>query len=182
MACDLTDISNIDCPEVGGGILESRVTPCSNIEDVTFDANGQVTNFTLGSDPWSKFVFDKDDTAYYNQEGDRVTPRMHVYTQTSFMKFAGIDNTKVQGAKKLRKCCCVVAVHKLGNGKTIVQGVEQVPGGGTTDWQFSKTETTAKVNIMSDTGANEDRVEITLAGKSYEESAITTLKITDLDV
>ena len=181
MACELLDIINDTCPAVAGGILEARITPCSNVEDVTFDADGQITNITTGAGGWLKLIFDKDDTAYYNQEGERVTPRLHVTNQTAFMKFAGIDKDKVKAARELKRCCCVVAVYKMGNGKTVVQGVELIPG--TTDeWQFTKRETNATVSILTDTGANEDRIEITIAGQAFEESSLSTIKLEDLDV
>lgn len=181
MACTVVNMDNSACPVVGGGILESAVAPCTAITDVVFGENGVVTAITYTAGAFKKFKYDRDDTAYYNQEGDRPSQYLHLSNQNAFMKFAGIDPAKVDGARKLHHCCCVVAVHKMANGFTLIQGIELVPGS-TTEWQFTKKDTVAKVNIMTDTGSNEDRVEITLTGQAYDESPLSNVKVEDLYV
>lgn len=182
MACGLVDMEQDTCPAVAGGIMEARVIPCEDIEEVTIAENGQVTALTLSdAGAFVKLKFDKDDTGFYNQEGERPTRNIHISNQSAFMKFSGLDSTKVDAARKLKRCCCVVAVYRLGNGKYVIQGIEPIPGSTSGEWQFSKQETKATVSIFSGTGAEEDRIEVTLSGQAFEESLFTTLDFDDLD-
>lgn len=174
MACVILEITAEDCVVSDGGLKFSFITDSANIEPdgVVFDVDQVVTAApTLTSGAFAIFESDTDDdTNYYNQVGERQNNK-HVYNQTAFLKFAGIDKIKRKAAEALKSCCALVAVHFLNNGKAMIQGIELV---GTDEWQTTKKKCKATINIMSDTGANEDRIEITLISQSRQASPLTT--------
>jgi len=104
-----------ECRNVDGGIAHTYLTEFSNITAVTYDADGNITNFTMGGvGQWVKYSFDTDDdTASYNQEGQRDGNK-HSVTQTAFFKFGGVTNEMVKFANDIKECCQLVAIHRLG--------------------------------------------------------------------
>jgi len=179
MGCKLVDLATLDpCPESDGGIYETQIAECEDIADVIFDADGCITNFVMVSlGNWYVYTMDDDDTAFYNQEGER-TNNKHTVNQTSFFKFAGVSKTAISFANGIKGCCCLVAVHFFNSGIAVVQGIDYNEDTGT--WLVTKKKTKATVNILSDTGDNEDRVEVNLISTGRCFSAVTALTSEDL--
>lgn len=161
MACDPVGINqdNESCDVSDGGIYQSYVTDFANITSATFDASGQITAIVMsGSGQWVKYVYDDDDTAFFNSEGER-TGKKHVYNQSAFMKFEGITVAKIADVNAVVACCAGVWIHFLNSGIAIFQGLEDDGTGA-----IKRTKQTAKAtgNVVSDTGENTDRVELTI--------------------
>lgn len=180
MACGLVDLATAgECRSADGGITQSFIADCDSIVDVIFDAAGCITNFVMTSlGQWFQYEFDvNDDSAFYNQEGER-TNNKHTVNQTSFFKFGGVTKTMIEFANGIKGCCCLVAVHFFSSGIAMVQGIDYDADTG--EWQKSKKYVKATVNVLSDTGDNEDRVEINLISTGRCFSAATELSVADL--
>jgi len=161
MACVPVGINqdNESCTTSDGGIRNSYVTDFANITSATFDANGQVTAIVMTAPGlWEKFVYDDDDTAFFNSEGER-TGKKHIFNQSAFMKFEGITAAKIAAINALRECCNTVWIHRLNSGIAIIQGFENDGAGNVVRVKQSAKATTS---VLSDTGENADRVEITV--------------------
>lgn len=160
MACTPIGINqdNESCASSDGGILTSYATDFANIDAVTFGTDDEVTAITMsGLGLWEKFVYDDDDTAFFNSTGER-TGKKHVFNQEAFMKFEGLSIAKIKAVNALTDCCNMVWIHFLNSGVAIVQGIEK--DGAT----FKRVKQSAKAttSILSDTGENTDRAEITV--------------------
>jgi hypothetical protein len=146
------------CATSDGGIRNSYITDFANITDVTFAVSGEITAITMsGPGLWEKYVYDDDDSAFFNSEGERTGKKL-VYNQAAFMKFEGITVAKLTAIDSIRECCNAVLIHRLNSGIAIIQGLENDGAG---NFVRLKTSPKGTPNIMSDTGANTDRVEIT---------------------
>ena len=180
MACTLLSITAADCAITDGGIYTSYATDRANISAVTFDTDGQITAFTMATTgKWTLFEMDTEsETAFYNEEGTRVGNK-HDFKQTAFMRFPGLDNPKRKAAKAIVSCCDLVVVHFLNNGTAKVQGVEQI-GTSTSANRSTKKKCKATVKLMSDTGANEDRMELEFISEGRIPSHFTTLSAANL--
>lgn len=179
MACALADMLGSDCPAVDGGIYVAFAIEGANISDITI-SSGVITGITLASsEVFYRFEFDRDNTGYYNQTGQRSTLRNHTYQQEAFMKFAGVSATRVASAHGTVDCCNLVWIYFLNNGQIgYVQGIEVIDD---STWRFSKQSARTLVNIMSDTDENEDRVEITVQSLANYPSSSTDLDIAAVD-
>lgn len=181
MACKLVDLATSgECRSADGGIYQSYITDCDNIVDVIFDASGCIVNFVMASvGAWFKYEFDvNDDTAFYNQEGDRNNNK-HTVNQTAFFKFGGVTKTMVEFANGIKGCCCLVAIHLFNSGTAHVQGIDYDEDTG--EWKKAKKFVKATVNVLSDTGENEDRVEVNLISTGRCFSSITNLTAADIE-
>lgn len=161
MACTLVDLSAApECPESDGGIYVTYLADSTSVTDFVFDVDGTVTNVIMtGLGLWFKYEYDDDDTALYNQTGER-TNNKHTAAQAAFFKFAGVTKEHIQFANGIKSCCALYAIHFFNSGIAVVQGIDY--NATTTLWRKSKQRLKATVNILSDTGENEDRVEINL--------------------
>lgn len=180
MACGIVDVNQSagDCGS-DGGVSESRGVACEHIADVQFDAEGQITGFTMATaGQWGKLVYDDDDTAFYNQEPNRQGKKI-TFNQQSFMKFEQITNDKIQAACQATDCCCTVWVHKLNSGIVLTQGIDYDLDEGV--WQFSKTNARVDAGVFSDTGDNADRVEYTINSVGRKPSPATILTLDAID-
>lgn len=180
MACAVVAMTKSDaCSATDGGIKESRIAKFSDITTVVFTA-GDITNFVMTTTGlWKKFQFDTvDDTAYFNQEGER-TGNKHIYNQTAFLKFGGITLARVKSAESLKDCCELVAIHLMNNGLLVAQGLELV---GTDEWSTTKKPLMATVNIMTGTGTEEDRIEISLISQSKQAAKVLPIAMTLADI
>jgi len=177
MACTLLPIDSSECAVSDGGIRVSYIAPLSSVTSVTVTSN-EVSAFTMGgTGEWMKFVYDTDDdTAYYNQVGER-TNKKHPYVQTAFLKFAGIDTTKRIAIDALVGCCGLVAVHFLNNGETLIQGIDITAA--TPFWKTPKKVARATASIMTGTGAEEARIEVSLISTSNQSSVFGAAAITE---
>lgn len=161
MACTPIAINqdNESCASSDGGIRQSYVTDFANITSVTFGVDGEITAIVMDAPgAWIKFVYDDDDTAFYNSTGER-TGKKHVFNQEAFMKFEGLSIAKIKAVNALRECCNTVWIHRLNSGIAIIQGIENDGSGAMTRVKQSAKATTS---VLSDTGANADRAEISI--------------------
>lgn len=179
MACTLIAIGEEECVVADGGIRVSYLAPCSDVADFTVAA-GVVSAITMeAAGSFTKFVYDDDGTASYNQEGAR-TNNKHTLTQTAVQKFAGLDQPKVNAGNALIDCCCLVGVHFMNNGTAHVQGIEVGPSG--TTWKLTRRKAKATVSGMSDTDENEDRLDVQIISQSRYLSPTTTLDEDAMDL
>lgn len=179
MACTLLPIDNSVCSVSDGGIYVSYIAPISSLTSITV-AGGEITAFTMAAvGAFEKFVYDDDDTAFYNQVGERQNFK-HTYTSTAFIKFAGISTAKKLAADALSACCeGLFAIHFLNNGTALVQGLDITAA--TPFWKKSKKRLAATVSILTGTGAEEDRIEMNLISTSLLSSPFTTLTTTAVE-
>lgn len=182
MACNLKDFSSAadGCVDTDGGIAESYAVDCEYIQDVTFNTDGEITAIVMNAaDKWVHYKYDvDDDVPYFNQIGER-TGKKHITKQTAFFGFAGISTPSVEFANTVKSCCCIVLVHILNSGTALVQGIDRNPVTGI--WSTTKKPVKATVSMLSDTGAGEERIEVTFESESKGFSPITTLTGTDIE-
>lgn len=153
MAKDLAiDQSALDSCVSIGGIYKSYLAECEDITSYTFDADGQLTGLVMATaGAWNRIVYDDDDDfANFVSEPNRESKKI-TFTQTSNMSFSGITNDKVKKSNLAKDCCCVVAIHFVNDGATILQGYEYDHRTGT--HKLSKTK--AKVTPRLDTSTPE---------------------------
>ncbi len=176
MACSLTALNSVaTCVNDGGGIARSFICNLADITAITL-TSGVISGFTMASTGlWKKLDYDKDDTAYFNQVGARANAGApFIATQTAFLKFKGMSNTYITVANNMKDCCNVVAIHVLNNGVRLVQGIE-IDSTAVGGFVGSKTDTRVIPSAMSDTGANQARLELLLEGTTFSLSPSTSL-------
>lgn len=183
--CRLVSLTQANCVESDGGIYETRIIDFANIADIVFNTTpmdpnyGEITDVvTVGTGEVFSYVFDDDDTAFYNQTGVRQNKK-HTVTQQAFFKFAGIDSAKVSFANGIKGCCELFAFHFANSGSIFAQGIDFDEA--TDTWLKSKQRAKATVNILTDTGANEDRVEVFINSVGRCFSPLTTMTPTEID-
>lgn len=181
MACGIVGIGSVgDCTPNEGGIIKSFGTKLSNITGVTL-ASGVISNFTMSTTGlWEEFVYDRDATANFSQTGSVNNNRFSV-EQAAFMKFRGISQTSIAAANQAKDCCDVVFVHYLANGATLVQGFESLSATITATPEATFNRNTRIIpNVITDTTANEARVEYNVTGNSNSFTNTTSLTQTAL--
>jgi hypothetical protein len=162
------------CDYSDGGIYQTEIASLYDITDVVFDVNGRVTNFVMASlGKWFEYIYDDDDTAYYNQTGTRENKKSNK-EQVAFFKYAGITEEMIDFADALDGCCAVAAIHRTNSQIAMLQGIDYV--GGSQVWLPSKKKCTANISILTGTGAEEDRVEVTLnsTGRKFSRPVLLT--------
>jgi hypothetical protein len=169
---DLLQCSNID-----GGIVVSYALDFVDLLTVTFGANDEVTAITI--DPavnFAKFTYDDDDSAFYNQTGEREGKK-HTFTQEAFLKFtAPFEAVKTKSLNDLKDICNLVWVHYLTTGDAWFQGFEKF---GST-FRKSKQSAKATVSHISGTGAETSRTEVSINSVARE-THLTTLTTADIE-
>lgn len=179
MPCTLVELTADNCAVSDGGIKVSYITDIDNIATITWDVNEQATAMTMVTPgQWTKFEYEDDDTAYYNQVGAR-TGRKHIFTQTAFLNFYGLSNDKRSAANALIGCCGLVAIHYHNNGTATIQGLQKSTDVGNFKETKKKMQVTA--SVLTDTGANSDRLELQLISESIVASHFTTLTRTAVE-
>ncbi len=181
MACSITALSSVGtCNNDGGGIARSFMCKLADITAVTL-TSGIITNFTMASTGlWKQLTYDKDDTAYFNQVGARANAGApYIATQTAFLKFKGVSSAYVIAANNMKDCCNVVVIHVLNSGERFVQGIE-LDSAAVGLFTSSKTDTRVIPSLMSDTGANQARLELLVEGTAFSLSPSTDL--TDAEI
>lgn len=176
MACDLKQVfPNGDCPDCDGGILRTGIVDCDKVADMVFDTDGCLVGLVLTeADAVLIYEFDGDDTAFYNQTGSRPTPNKFTVTQQASFKFCGINKDSIAFANGIKGCCCLFAFHELDDCSVIGQGFEYLEGKDAgQNWRKTKQNLKATPSILSDTGANDNRIEILLdsVGSCFSPSA-----------
>lgn len=181
MPCPLIGIATDACASGRGGVSHFYVTSYDSITGVTIGTGpnaGVITGFTMsGTGLWEKYVPTKNQTAFFNQTGERPNEfaNTHRYVQELFAQFSGIDKSRLDAIDALKDCCQLVAIVVLANGARLVFGLEidltatgnRVPS--------IEGDCRATVSALSDTAANEARVEVRITARSANASPTTNL-------
>lgn len=179
MACDLISLDGRACEGSQGGIYVSYALKFSDLDTVTFDADGNITAITtLGGALFAKYEYVKDDTAYYNQTGERNN-LVHSYNQESFFKFPSITVENQNYVDSIDGCCDLFLVHFLNNGVALAQGIEYDKINDV--WKDPRNSTKPTISVMSDTGENESRVESMFTSIAHRRSPIVVLTTEEMD-
>jgi hypothetical protein len=180
MACSTTALSAVTgCTEDAGGIVRSWYCLLSDITAVSL-TSGVISNFTMTTTGlWKALVYDKDDTAYYNEVGGRANGNRYSVTQTAFLKFKGMSQAYVTAANASKDCCNIVCIHVYANGTRHVQGIE-LDSTATGGFVGSRLDTRITPSKYSDTGANQARLEYLIEGQANTLS--TTTDLTDSEI
>lgn len=167
----------LQCDNIDGGLVVSYAIDFSDIETVTFGANDEITALTIDAAiNFAKFTYDDDDTAFYNQTGER-DGKKHSLTQQAFLKFtAPFEAAKTKALNDLKNVCNLVWIHYLTTGDAWVQGLEKF---GST-FRKSKTSAKATVSHLSGTGEETSRTELSIDSVARE-THLTTLTTTDVE-
>lgn len=167
----------LQCANIDGGIIVSYALDFVDLLTVTFGSDDEITAMTIdGAVSFAKFTYDDDDTAFYNQTGER-DGKKHTFTQEAFLKFtAPFATAKTKALNDLKDICNLVWVHFLTTGDAWVQGVEKY---GST-FRKSKTAARATISHISGTGEETSRSEVTI-GSVARETHLTTLSTTDIE-
>ncbi len=165
--------------DVDGGIVYSHGTLCSNVTDMTIDADGQVTGFvTVAVGSIGKLQYDTDqDVAYFNETGAR-TGKKHVLDQESVMPFDGLTKEKIKAGDNAAAACCNLFIHTHSTGLKRMQGVEVDKEAGT--WKLSKKPALVTVNNNSNTGDASDNMQWTVTSQSKYAAPIVDM--TDAEI
>lgn len=176
MPCSLVALNSVaTCVNDGGGIARSFICNLADITAVTL-TSGVISGFTMASTGlWKKLDYDKDDTAYFNQVGARANAGApYIATQTAFLKFKGLSSAYTIAANNMKDCCNIVVIHVLSNGTRFVQGIE-IDSTAVGGFVGSKTDTRIIPSAMSDTGANQARLEMLIEGNTFSLAPSTSL-------
>lgn len=90
------------------------------------------------------------------------------------MKFKGISQAYIDAANKAKDCCNTVWIHVLSNGTRLIQGLEYMTATGAPEASQNR-ETRIVPSVLTDTSANEARVEYVVAGSANSFGNTTTL-------
>jgi len=154
----LTGLIEGDCPPCDGGISCSFGWECSNILDLVFN-EGKLVGIVTDGTPAQEYVYDDDNTAFYNQTGSLADNKFEV-TQSAFMKFCGINCMKTDAANKAKKCCCVVFIHFGNDCGVHIQGIEfDESCNSDGSWRFSKKRARIVPSINTNTSDGSSGVE-----------------------
>lgn len=183
MACTLTAVnSTTGCPDNTGGIQYSYYTLLSNIASVTA-TNNLITAITMsGSTDWEKLEYDKNETSYFNQTGERVNETgAHRVVQEALLQFGGFAAAYGLAADATTDCCKLVFIHVLTNGERVVQGLEldAAATGGFTGSKIRDTKVTANQN--SNTAAEEAWMQYFVRGTAKHMAPFTDLTDTEIE-
>lgn len=175
MPCDVVNLSTVtDCSGTEGGIIYSFYVSAEYISAATFTA-GVLSNLTMTAvGKIKRLDYNRDGVPYYNQTGQRNNKRLS-YQQAAMMPFSGISKAGIDAASLAGSCCRLVFIHVLTSGLRVVQGMEVDTGavGGFTGTKVRDTVLTP--SILSDTSANEARMEFMVQGEARTPSFTTSL-------
>lgn len=175
MACDVVALNTVtNCLSADGGIEYSWYVSAEYITAVTV-SSGVITNFTMGTaSKWKRLDYDKDGTSFFNETGQRTNRRL-VYQQAALLKFAGKNAASKAVTDTAAACCALVFVHVLTTGERVVQGIE-IDAAATGGFTTNKVEVTRLTpNSLSDTSANEARLEWNAGGQTRVLAPFTDL-------
>lgn len=183
MACTLLALNTGTCTNANGGALYAYAASAEYITAITV-TSGQISNFTMASTgKWLKLVPNKNQTARYDQTGERPNEfsTKLSYACEGFAYFSGNSNAAKLVADAYGACCQLVVIWVLGNGSRVVQGLEidaSATGGFTTS---KEADCRCTPSMLSDTAANEARLELLFVSKNAQTSPYTTLTDTAIE-
>lgn len=177
MACALVPLnSTTGCPDNEGGLQYSYVCKLSDITSITV-ASGIITAFSMSTTGlWKKLQYDKDETSYFNQTGERTNEIGALkYNAEAFLKFGGYSSAYKAWADDAADCCLLVFYHVMTNGTYVIQGLEIDAGatGGFTGTKVRDTKITP--SSMGGTAAEDSRLEVLVRGRSKKQAPFTSV-------
>jgi hypothetical protein len=183
MACTLTALNSLTgCPDNTGGLQYSYVAKLSDITAVTNTAN-LITALTMSTTGlWKKLQYDKNDTLYFNQPGQRLNDTGALtYPQESLLQFGGFNAAADLIADGVADCCQLVFLHVLTNGQIAVQGLEIDANatGGFTGTKIRDTKVTPTQS--SNTSAEEAFLQFLVRGTSKHVAPFTDLTPAEIE-
>lgn len=186
--CNLIGITTSVCASAQGGISHFYVAPASSITAVTVGTGanaGVVTGITVTGGPgvFKRFVPTKNQTAFFNQTGERPNEfsNTHVIKQELFAQFAGVDKARIDAMEALKDCCQLVAIVVTNTGTRLIMGLEldsTATGGFVLAREASCRATTS---VLTDTSANEARAELRLNASTIKFAPTTNLTDTAIE-
>jgi hypothetical protein len=180
--CQLISLSANACAPAKGGVIRCYIAPSTAITAITVGTGanaGVITGFTVSGGPgvFKKYEPAKNQTAFYNQTGERpneFSAGIRI-NQEGFFQINGIDKTIIDAANALNNCCQVVVIWVLANGERLVQGLE-IDSTATGGFALSKEgDCRATCSVLSDTAANQSRLEVRVTSSSAELSPKTNM-------
>lgn len=183
MACTLVALNTGTCVNAQGGAEYAYATSLEYISAVTATAN-LITAITMTTtDKWVKLVPNKNQTARYDETGERPNEfsTKFNYNCEGFAYFAGKSATTHLVANAFSACCQIVVVWVLNNGQRVIQGLEldAAATGGFTGSKEADCRCTP--SSLSDTSANESRLELLFTSKNRLASPFTDLTDTEIE-
>jgi len=152
--------SNVD-----GGIYQSYICNLDDVTDITF-TSGVLTGITVGTvGSFKKFVFDDDNSAFYNQEGSFSGTRF-TNAQSAFMKFSGLSAARATAADCARQAYRVIAFHFLNDCSVMVQGVEEGAGCDSANFKHSRVPARIAPSVKSNTSDTESALEFSITSEA----------------
>ena len=183
MACTLTALnSTTGCPDNTGGLQYSYVCNLADISSITNTAN-LITAFTMASTGlWKKLQYDKNDTSYFNQPGQRLNDIGALsYPQEALLQFGGFNAAAAVIADGASDCCQLVFIHVLTNGQFVVQGLEvdAAATGGFTGTKLRDTKVTPTQS--TNTAAEEAYLQYLVRGTAKHMAPFTDLTAAEIE-
>lgn len=160
IVCNISSLISTDsCADVEGGVSHIYVAPLAEITDGTVAA-GEITALvteSVGPNTFVKMVPDDDDSARYDQTGERNGQVLRI-SQELFLKYGGLGLANTNWANTLSKCCALVVIVCYNSGDRVLQGMDFLND------TLVKSKTAARFtpSSLSDTGENEARIEGTI--------------------
>lgn len=162
--CTLTPIDQTQeaCPAAIGGIYALALADFADLTDATISGTS-VTALTGVT--WTVFLFDKDNTAFYDQNGERPSQYLLKYVSDGFLKFVDITDDKVAALADIG-CCSLIGIAFQNNGTNRIFGIDPDEDG--TGAIESLVRHVITPSAKSGTGNEENRIEFVIAGESLE--------------
>lgn len=182
MPCDVLPLDTSSCVNSDGGVEYGYMVSKEYIDSITVTAN-IITAITMGTaSKWKKIVPNKNQQARYDQVGERPNEfsTTKQYNCEGFAYFAGHSAAVALVGDAVDACCEMVVIWVLTNGNRVVQGLEidATATGGFTGSKKGSCRATS--SLLSDTAANEARLEITFNSVNAKLSPYTDL--TDAEI
>jgi len=183
MPCDVLPLDTSSCTNANGGALYGYAVSAEYIDSVTATAN-LITGITMGTaDKLVKIVPNKNQTCRYDQTGERPNEfsTKKRYVCEGFGYFAGNSAAVALVGDAFAECCQMVVIWILGTGERVVQGIEldaSATGGFVTS---KEADCRCTPNLLSDTAANEARLELLFQSANAKLSPYTDLTDTEIE-
>ena len=175
MACVPVALNTGTCISANGGAEYAYACSFDNIAAATI-TSGQISALTL-TDPLVKLVPNKNQTCRFDETGERPNEfsTKFQYNQEGFAYFAGKAHSLKLVADAYSQCCQLVVFWVLNTGAIAIQGVE-IDASATLGITSSKEgDCRCTPSLLSDTSANEARLELLFNSKSRLAAPYTTL-------
>lgn len=167
--CALVGVDEEDVDDCGddvvGGLFQSYGCLYSDLDSLTFNADGQLTAILMkATKVFARYKFTSDNTAFYNQTGNRADTGAFTANQAAFFKFSGLTKERASIANKAKGSKKVFFIHFLNDGSGHTQGVDY----NATKDEYRSSKEAAKVNpnVDSKTGDISSALEFNIVGVS----------------